>query len=122
MDKLLVILGALTAIAWVNWFFFFSRRGTVAVAATSPEVVIRVQGGYEPAVIKVKRGAPVKLVFDRQEKSSCSEEVVIPDFGVRRFLPAFDKTEIEIKPEQTGTYEFTCGMGMLRGKLIVEDA
>lgn len=118
----MVVAAALTAIAWVNWFFFWSRRAAQAVMATSSEVLIRVEGGYEPSLVKVKKGAPVKLVFDRQEKSSCSEEVVIADFGVKRFLPAFEKTTIEVKPERAGTYEFTCGMGMLRGKLIVEDA
>jgi plastocyanin domain-containing protein len=63
----------------------------------------------------------VRLVFDRQETSSCSEEVVIPDFGIRRFLPAHQKTAVEIDPREAGTFEFTCGMGMLRGKLIVEE-
>jgi plastocyanin domain-containing protein len=64
---------------------------------------------------------PVRLVFDRQETSGCSEEVVIPEFGVRRFLPAFKKTTVELTPEQAGSYDFTCGMGMLRGKLIVDE-
>jgi serine/threonine protein kinase len=45
---------------------------------------------------------------------------VIPDFGIRRFLPPFEKTAVEVTPVTAGTFEFTCGMGMLRGKLIVE--
>jgi plastocyanin domain-containing protein len=71
-------------------------------------------------VVRVKAGRPVRLVFDRQETSSCSEEVVFADFGVRRYLPAHQQTAIDVTPTAPGTYEFTCGMGMLRGTLIAD--
>ena len=135
----LVLLGASTAIVWVNWYFFLADRAsaTVTVAGgalqaagdeggsgtsqpSTPEVVITVHGGYEPRAVRVPAGHPVRLVFDRQETSGCSEEVVFADFGVRRFLPAHQKTVIEVTPPRPGTYEFTCGMSMLRGKLIAE--
>lgn len=119
-----VVLAGVAAIAWVNWFFFLSH-GPVARAAAGAggvqEVTIQVQGGYSPAQVRVRRGAPVRLVFDRQETSGCSEEVVIPEFGIRRFLPAFQKTAVEITPDRTGTFDFTCGMSMLRGRLTVEE-
>jgi plastocyanin domain-containing protein len=72
--------------------------------------------------VRVRAGAPPRLVFDRREESSCSEEVVIPELGVRRFLPAHQRTGIDIPAQRPGTYEFTCGMGMLRGSLVVEEA
>ena len=122
----LVALAGAAAIAWVNWYFFLARRGsaTAAVLETreggSQEVTITVHGGYDPAEVHLRRGVPARLIFDRQETSGCSEEVVIPDFGVRKFLPAFQKTTVEVRPETAGSFEFTCGMSMLRGKLIVE--
>ena len=127
----LVLVGGLTAIAWVNWYFFLAERGAVTASvaagaagaaggATVPTVTVTVKGGYSPAAIKVQAGRPVRLVFDRQEASGCSEEVVFPDFGVRKFLPAFRQTTVEITPERPGTYAFACGMGMLRGKLVAE--
>jgi plastocyanin domain-containing protein len=119
-----VVIGGVAAILWVNWYFFFAGR-SVATATVGEaglqEVTIRVAGGYDPAHVRVKRGAPVRLIFDRQETSGCSEEVVFPDFGIRKFLPAHKRTSIEITPERAGTYDFTCGMSMLRGKLTVED-
>ena len=119
----IVVLAGAAAIAWVNWYFFLARRGT-ATAETreggTQEVTITVQGGYEPAEVKLKRGIPARLVFDRQETSGCSEEIVIPDFGIRKFLPAFQKTTVELRPETPGSFEFTCGMSMLRGRLVVE--
>jgi plastocyanin domain-containing protein len=119
-----VVAGGLAAIAWVNWYFFAAGRGAATAAAASggvQEVTIAVRGGYDPAQVRVRAGTPVRLVFDRQETSSCSEEVVIPDFGIRRFLPAHERTAVEIAPARAGSHEFTCGMGMLRGRLIVEE-
>jgi plastocyanin domain-containing protein len=117
-----VIAAGAAAIAWVNWYFFLARRPAVRAAAAggAQEVTIRVQGGYEPSEVRVQAGKPVRLVFDRQETSGCSEEVVLPDFGIRRFLPAFQKTVVELTPERPGSYEFTCGMSMLRGRLVAE--
>lgn len=123
-SDLIVALAALTAMAWVNWYFFIAGRQAVAAAPGADgvqEAVVRVRGGYEPAVLRVRRGQPVRITFDRQETSGCSEEVVLPDFGVKRFLPAFEKTTVELLPTETGTFGFTCGMSMLQGSLIVTD-
>ena len=124
VDELLVLLLGVTGIAWVNWYFFLSQRTLVTASAGAggvQEVTIRVKGGYEPARVTAKKGAPLRLVFDRQETSGCSEEVVFPEFGIRKYLPAHTQTAVELTPTAAGHYEFTCGMGMLRGKLIVED-
>lgn len=120
----MVVLAGLAAIAWVNWYFFLSHAPAAQAAAGAggvQEVTIAVLGGYSPSQVRVKKGTPVRLVFDRQETSSCSEEVVIPEFGIRRFLPAFQKTAVEIQPTRAGAYDFACGMSMLHGKLIVEE-
>ena len=119
-----VVLGGVLTVAWINWYFFLAEKATataVAGAGGVQEVTIGVRGGYDPADVRVRKGAPVRLIFDRQETSGCSEEVVLPEFGIKRFLPAHQKTVIEFTPERAGTYEFTCGMSMLRGRLTVED-
>ena len=124
----IVIAGGATAVLWVNWYFFLAERAG-AVAATVPaaggapvaqQATVTVKGGYSPAVVRVKAGQPVRLLFDRQETSGCSEEVVFGDFGIRRYLPAHQQTAVELTAPTAGTYEFTCGMGMLRGKLVAE--
>lgn len=123
-NEIIVIIAALAAIVWINWHFFFAgRRASAALPAAADglpqDITIAVRGGYEPATIRVRRGVPVRLTFDRQESSGCSEEVVFPDLGVKRFLPAFARTTIELLPQQVGTFAFTCGMGMLKGRLVV---
>src|SRR5574337_1193944 len=102
-----VLIAGIAAIAWVNWYFFIAARRRPAAAATDgaagpQEAVIVVRGGYEPATIRVRGDRPVRLVFDRQETSSCSEDIVIPDFGMRRFLPAFQRTAVEFTPSGQG--------------------
>ena len=119
----LVVAAGLAAIAWINWYFFVAERSSTSATVRDDgkqEVTIAISGGYSPAVVKVQAGRPVRLVFDRQENASCSEEVVIGALGVRRYLPAFQRTPVEIPAPAAGTYEFTCGMGMLHGKLVVE--
>lgn len=128
----IVVVAGLAALAWVNWYFFFAGRATAAAEAVSggspgaaegsgaQSATIVVHGGYSPSSIRVKAGRPVRLTFDRQETSSCSEEVVFPDFGMRRFLPANQQTTLVVTPPAPGTYEFTCGMSMLHGRLIAE--
>jgi plastocyanin domain-containing protein len=120
----LVVFGGIAAIVWVNWYFFLAGRTPVAAAAGVggvQEVEIEVSGGYAPSTVRVRRGQPVRLVFHRQESSGCSEEVVLPDFGIRRFLPPQQRTSVEFTPTEAGQYEFTCGMSMLRGRLIVDE-
>lgn len=127
MDRaqMLVTLVGVAAILWVNWYFFLAGRRVAAAAATAgpgvQEVPIVVNGGYAPATVALQTGRPVRLLFDRRDQGSCTEEVVLPDFGLRRFLPTGEVTPVEFTPEKPGTFEFTCGMGMVRGKLIVQE-
>ena len=125
----LAIFAGLGAIAWVNWYFFVAGRAPAVAAARAGtgtsigprEQTITVDGGYSPAVVRVKAGQPVRLVFDRKDSGSCSEEVVFPDFGIRKFLPTGAKTVVEITPPKPGRYDFTCGMSMLRGAIVAEE-
>lgn len=120
--QLLVTLGGAGLIGLVVWFFFFAPHQVVAAQAAAggtQQVDITVKGGYSPDVVEVRRGQPVRLRFYRAEDNSCSEELLLPDFHIRRELPAFQTTTIELTPEQPGRYEFSCGMHMLRGSLVV---
>jgi plastocyanin domain-containing protein len=120
--KIVVTALGVLLIVFINLYFFLSRRKAM-VAATKEgrlqEVNIRVKGGYSPDVIVVKRGIPVRLNFYRDETADCSDTIVFGDLNIRKPLPAFQTTAIEFTPEKEGEYTFTCGMGMLRGKLIV---
>lgn len=120
-NVILVNLAALTTIAWIVWYFWLSDKPAVQAALAGggvQEAYIRVKGGYDPDLIVVEAGRPVRLHFDRQESASCSEMVVFPDFGISRQLPAGETVTIDIDALEPGDYEFACQMGMLRGKLV----
>jgi plastocyanin domain-containing protein len=120
---ILVILGGLVLIAAIAWYFWGPRQGGVRAATTSSgyqEAMVLVKGGYTPDVIVVQHGKPVRLSFRREETAACSEMVVFNDFGKSAKLPEGETVPIELLPEKPGEYEFTCQMGMFRGKLVVE--
>ena len=120
---IIVTLVGLGLVAFVLWYFFFSARQTASAVSSSSgvqEIDIMVKGGYSPDIIEVEKGKPVLLNFYRDEENSCSEELLMPDFSIRRDLPAFKTTLVELLPEKAGTFPFTCGMGMLRGSLVVK--
>jgi plastocyanin domain-containing protein len=119
----LVIVGGLALIAGIAWFFWGPRKGGSRASVTSSgyqEAMVLVKGGYTPDVIIVQHGKPVRLTFRREETAACSEMVVFADFGKSAKLPTGELVPIEFVPPQPGEYEFTCQMGMLRGKLVVE--
>jgi plastocyanin domain-containing protein len=120
--EILVVIGGVGLIVLVLWYFFGERESVAANVNESgtQEINVTVKGGYSPDVIVVKKGAPVRLNFYRDETSSCSEQVVFGDFGIAKELPAFKTTPIEFTPDKTGEFTFACGMNMLRGKLIVQ--
>ncbi len=120
-DRIAAI-GLAAAFCVFLYVFFFGRRRETAARpseAGAQEVTIVVSGGYDPDLIVARKGVPLKLIFDRRENSPCSDEVVLPEFEVRRELPAFQKTEIDVVPQRTGEFPFSCGMNMLHGKIRV---
>ena len=123
-SEVAVVTGTAILIGVTLWFFFGPRTSTSAEVAAGgiQEIKIIVKGGYSPDVIAVKQGIPVRLSFYRDETASCSEQVIFGDFGIARDLPAFKTTPVEFTPSKAGEFTFTCGMNMMRGKLIVEPA
>jgi plastocyanin domain-containing protein len=121
-QQIMVTLLGLAAIAWVNWYFFVAGRRPVSVAVGEgglQRIPVKVHGAYAPAVIRVRAGVPVQLDFERDETNPCTEEVVLPAFGIRTYLPAHRTTAVRFTPGP-GTFEFACGMGMVRGTIIAE--
>jgi plastocyanin domain-containing protein len=122
--QIVVLIGGVALIGFVLWYFFGEKQAVSAAVGQSgiQEIKIVVKGGYSPNVIVVREGKPVRLDFYRDETASCSDRVIFGDFGIARDLPAFQTTRIEFTPGKTCEFTFTCGMNMMRGKLIVEAA
>ena len=122
IDQILVTILGLLSVAGIAWYFWFSETKSIKAQTSGgvQEVMITVKGGYSPDVIVVEKGKPVRLNFHREETASCSEQVLFPDFKKQATLTPFQTVSLEFTPDKAGEYGFQCGMGMLRGKLIVE--
>ena len=120
--QIIVTLLGFGLIAWIVWYFWLWKGESVTARSAAggvQEIDVTVKGGYQPATIVAKAGQLVRLNFTRRESTPCGEEVVLPDFGKRAHLPQGRTVPVEVKPEKPGEYEFTCGMNMYKGKLIV---
>jgi Cu+-exporting ATPase len=119
--EIIVTAGGVALVAFLAWYFFGPREsGRAALREGVQEVEVTVKGGYSPNVITVREGIPLRIVFDRREGGECTSEVVFPDFRLRRALPAFRRTEVQLVPERSGEFGFACGMNMVHGTLLVE--
>lgn len=117
MDKLIVIIAGLIGIIFTYWFFFGKKETTVE---SSDTIDIVVDGGYNPSQIVIKNNQPTTLNFIRHDSNSCLEEIVLPEFKIKKYLPLNKKVSIVLNPTKPGTFPFSCGMGMFHGKIIVK--
>jgi plastocyanin domain-containing protein len=123
MDKILVSLAGIIGIIFTAWYFFGKKEEVFEAPSTSSgqaSVDILVKGGYSPSIIQVKEGKNTTLKFLRTDENSCLEEVILSEFKIKRFLPLNKTVFVEIRPDKIGTFDFSCGMGMFHGKLIVK--
>ena len=76
--------------------------------------------GFEPVSLNLRRGVQARITFLRTTEQTCAKEIVLRDFGVKRDLPLKQPVVVTLTPKTKGEFEFTCGMNMMRGKLIVQ--
>jgi len=100
-----------------------AAAGTMAVIAGGvQEVDLRAAPyAYEPNTIIAKAGIPLKINFAADQNAGCNRALVFPDFKVSKTLQPGGSDVIQFTPQNAGTYQFRCSMGMFRGKLIVEN-
>ncbi len=74
---------------------------------------------YNPETITVSVGKPVKIIADLTRLRGCFQSFVIPDLGLEHYFNIGSET-LEFTPTKTGTFLFSCAMGMGKGTFIVE--
>ncbi len=123
LSILLIVLGG----------FFFIHRGGSSTGSTItggsvgvPTVEDNIQritlgvqdGNYAPSTIRVLAGLPVEITLDKSA-SGCYQSFVIRDLDVAQYSKS-PGDRITFTPQATGSYKFSCGMGMGYGTLVVE--
>jgi RND family efflux transporter MFP subunit len=75
--------------------------------------------GFSPASVSLKAGVPAKLTFIRKDEQNCGNEVVLPDYGIKKSLILNQPVVVEFTPKK-GEVTFSCGMNMLTGKVVAK--
>ncbi len=81
--------------------------------------ILITETGYSRNTVRLRRGVPARLTFVRQTDATCATEIVIPAYGINKSLPLGRSVVVAFTPNRSGEFTFTCGMNMMRGKLIV---
>ena len=81
--------------------------------------VMLTEQGYQPGRVRLRRGVPARVTFLRKVEATCGTELLIPDYQIKRDLPFNEPVVVEFTPNKRGESEFSCGMKMLRGKIVV---
>lgn len=75
--------------------------------------------GFEPQVINLKKGAPVKWIIDGTGATGCTNKIIVPSLNITKKINSGDNI-VEFTPTESGVIPFSCWMGMVRGKFIVK--
>lgn len=81
-------IGGVGLIGLELWWFLLNKPASAkaTLQGAIQAITVTVDGGYEPSHIVVQAGRAVRLNFDRQDPSSCLEEVQLPDFHIAQKL------------------------------------
>jgi uncharacterized protein len=76
--------------------------------------------GYEPNVLFAKNDTPVRWVINVKEMTGCTNEILLPDYGIKRKLKQGENI-IEFIPDKLGDIKFSCWMQMVWGKFVITE-
>jgi len=79
-----------------------------------------VSSGYIPNYFSVKKGVPVKWIVNGKNVFGCQGYFVVPQLNISKALSEGENI-FEFTPKDLGFINFSCGMGMYRGRIEVRD-
>jgi len=99
-----------------------AQEQPVASSAMAGHAMIAVTvgaDGFSPNHVELKKGEPAMLTFKRTTDSTCANEVVFPELGIKKELPLNQPVMVQIPTDQARTIGFECGMGMYKSQIVV---
>lgn len=96
-----------------------TSENSATVNGDVQEIVTTLESGSYPP-ITVQNGVPVKwtIVADANNLNGCNNEIIIPQFNIEQKLVPGDNV-ITFTPTKTGTFGYSCWMGMIRSTISV---
>lgn len=94
---------------------------SVSIPANAQKVDISLPEGYKKGAATVKAGTPVALTFTLKSEASCGDTIVVPSANNwRKTLKIGESATVVYTPTKSGTLDFSCGMNMLKGSIVVQ--
>ncbi|GBG94722.1 copper-binding protein [Ligilactobacillus salitolerans] len=90
------------------------------MSENTQKVNVTVAGGYDPEVVTLKQGVPAELTFTRTSEQGCLDVVHSKELGFEEELPLNVSKTVTVATDKAGEYQFSCGMDMFFGKVVVE--
>jgi uncharacterized protein len=100
-----------------------NKEATTGVKTENGKQILNmdvVTNGYIPNYFSIKKGVPTKWIINGKNVFGCQGYFVVPSLGISKALNEGENL-IEFTPAETGTINFSCGMGMYRGRIEVVD-
>jgi len=119
MNQLITLIIGAVSIIFIAWYFFGKKNEVTEVSGSS--INIKVDGGYSPSQIMIKKNQPVSLKILRIDLSDCLADIIIPEWKIKKSLPLNKEIVINLKPDKVGEFPFHCGMNMFHGRFIVQE-
>ena len=119
MTTLTVNLIGTILIFLIIWWFIILKPKAAQIKGDTIDIKVH-DGVYTPSVIKAAKGQTLHLRFIREDDTPCSEIVIFERLDINAQLPIGKAYDLKMKIDNAGEYDFTCQMGMYRGKLIIE--
>lgn len=76
--------------------------------------------GFTPEEVTFQKGQPLKLAFFRADTENCADEIIIKSLNIKKSLPVGEVVLVDVPTNKTGEINFTCGMNMYKGKIVIE--
>ena len=97
------------------------NQSTAVVNNNVQEIKSTLESGQYPA-ITVQAGIPVKwtITADANNLNGCNNQIIIPQYNVKQKLVVGDNV-ITFTPTKSGTFGYSCWMGMIRSSITVVD-
>jgi sulfite exporter TauE/SafE/copper chaperone CopZ len=102
-------------------FTWSSGKTEVSVALIDGKQLVTMEVtafGYAPNVITVKKGIPVDWQIYGGEQLGCASTLVMRAFNVQTAIRP-GENQVAFTPTKTGSYPFSCSMGMVKGTMVV---
>ena len=110
-----------TLLGWQGFSFASASTTVAAPVLIDGKQLVTMEAsafGYNPDVITVRKGYPVDWEIYGGRNLGCASSLILNAFNVKSTIRPGENT-IAFTPTKTGSFPFSCSMGMVRGTMIV---